>query len=80
MYVWLCMVGAGNKLGAVGMAALAPALSKLVALTSVSLNSTWVAMWLCVQVSLSSGDVWRLCVLVGREGAGVTREVIVLQS
>jgi len=46
--VWLCAMGADNKLGAEGMVALAPALSKLVALTSLSLDCTWVAMRLWV--------------------------------
>ena len=38
--LYCCMMVADNKLGDEGMVALAPALSKLVALTSVSLNST----------------------------------------
>ena len=44
MYVWLCVMVAVNKLGAAGMVALAPALSKLVALTSLSLDGAWLAM------------------------------------
>ena len=44
MYVWLCMMVAGNTLGDEGMVALAPALSKLVALTSLDLSGTWLAM------------------------------------
>ena len=48
MYVWLCMMVAGNTLGDEGMVALAPALSKLVVLTSLSLDSTWLAMRLWV--------------------------------
>jgi len=60
VYVWLCMMVADNKLGDEGMVALAPALSKLVALTSLSLYSTWLAMRLCV--SLSIGGVEGACV------------------
>ena len=39
---------ADNELGDEGMVALAPALSKLVALTSLNLYSTWLAMRLRV--------------------------------
>jgi len=46
--VWLCAMVADNELGDEGIVALAPALSKLVALTSLSLGSTWVAMRLWV--------------------------------
>jgi len=48
MCMWLCMEVADNKLGATGMVALAPALSKLVALTSLDLDCTWVVIRLCV--------------------------------
>ena len=47
-FVLLCMMVADNKLGAEGIVALAPALSKLVALTSLDLGSTWLAMRLWV--------------------------------
>ena len=46
--MWLCGMVADNELGAEGMVALAPALSKLVALTSLSLACTWLAMRLWV--------------------------------
>ena len=62
MYVWLCAMVADNELGDEGMAALAPAVSKLVALTSVSLHSTWIAMRLRVH--------WRVVAL----GYGWARE------
>ena len=54
------MMVAGNKLGDEGMVALAPALSKLVALTSICLGCAWVAMRPCV--SLISGGVEAACV------------------
>ena len=40
MYVRVCGVVAGNGLGDEGMVALAPALGKLVALTSLNLRGT----------------------------------------
>ena len=59
MYVWLCMMVAGNTLGDEGMVALAPALSKLVVLTSLSLDSTWLAMRLWVHWRVVAlGCVW----------------------
>ena len=41
VYAWLWVMVAGNDVDAEGMVALAPALGKLVALTSLNLSGSW---------------------------------------
>ena len=58
MYVRVFVVVADNNLGGEGIVALAPALGKLVALTSLNLSCTWLRMRLQSWAVCGGGREW----------------------